>query len=138
MKKPSLGLIIFSSVGILLGLGLAYLCRSSFNAIRISYWRHSSATHISDWWWWLPFLGVIYITVNIAILFLYNWARKTILVISWLYIGLNITSFLIGFPYRGQACIGLFILSPLLLYSIIAVIYLTMREVKERFIQKAY
>jgi len=133
MKRPSLGLIIFSSLGILLGLCLAYLGRSSFNAIRSSYWRPTSTTHISDWWWWVPFLGLIYIASNIAILFLYNWARKTILVISSLYIGLNITSFTLGFPYTGQACIGLFILSPLFLYSIIAVIYLTRPKVKEQF-----
>ena len=131
MKRPSVGLIILSSFGILLGFYFLYL-------FRIRYLNSIRYQHIVS----VPnavFFGIalIYIALNILMLFLYDWVRKIILVISWLYICWTMLGFMRAFPCSGQGCIGLFILIfslPILLYFIFVVIYLTKPKIKELFI----
>lgn len=116
MKRPSRELIIFCGFGII----------SGFWFERLFIPREVNGH-------WFAYVGMVFIVCIILMLFLNNLARKIILVISWFYISLNITSLLLGFPYRGQACIWLFIMSPVLLYCIIAIIYLTRPNVKKQF-----
>jgi hypothetical protein len=132
MKRPT-GLIILSSLGILLGFFLLYLFRVRYlNSIR---YQHGGGGNDA------VFFGIalIYIALNILMLFLYDWVRKIILVISWLYICWTMLGFMRAFPCSGQGCVGLFILIfslPILLYFIVAVIYLTKPKIKELFIQR--
>ena len=115
MKKLTYGLVIFSIAGIISGLLVVGIFMQPNTSREPAY------------------LGMIYIAFNILILFLYNLVRNIILIISSLYICLNITSVLFGFPFRGQDCIFLVMMFPLFLYSIIATFYLTRPKVKEQF-----
>ena len=74
MKKLTYGLVIFSIAGIISGLLVVGIFMQPNTSREPAY------------------LGMIYIAFNILILFLYNLVRNIILIISSLYICLNITN----------------------------------------------
>ncbi len=110
MKRPSGRLIAISILGIISGLYVVFIFIQPDPNDDLVYF---------------VYLGVLYIVLNILLLF-FNSIRKVILIISWLYLCLNITGVLFGFPidFRGQSAIFLGVMFPLFLYSLIAILYL--------------
>ena len=78
------------------------------------------------------YLGMIYIAVNVGLWFFHNWARVTMLALSWLFIAV----FVLALPSAGQSAIGLLLMSPLIIYNVACLSYLYRPRIKELFIQK--
>ena len=118
-KKISVGMILYSVVGFLIGIYSIYIVSSS---------------NFSPYW----FIGPAFIILSVSIFIKRSWVRIAIITLSVLYILLYIFDIIEPIiKYHSSVgsftCVFLFLLSPVLLFSIYSLVYLTRPKVKERF-----
>jgi hypothetical protein len=119
MKKGSIGILIYATIGFLIGIYSTYIVSSS---------------NFSPYW----FIGPAFVILSLGMFIMRNWVRIAIITLSIFYILLNI--FNITEPmFKYHSSIDPFtytflcLLSPVFFFCIYSLIYLTHPKVKEQF-----
>ena len=120
MKKRSIDVIIYATIGLLIGAYSTYIV--------------STGSNFSLYW----FIGPAFIILSGSIFIIKSWVRIAIIALSIFYILLNIFDIIEPmFKYHTSidvfTIVFLFTLSPVLFLCIYSLVYLTRPRVKERF-----